>query len=170
MAIVVYDIPPIPPDPAHTRYIEAGAVKLGLEYRTLDDEELEREYADDPESKAKIDAAKPQDLDDRGVSIHVVGSEDGHEYVRFDVFDNGPHYHYIKKGVVENKIVDFDTVAMGPMLPWALRQIRENLRVMLDHAGGDDVANCLDTGLLDTKVEELRALAEEALRAQQEAR
>ena len=76
----------------------------------------------------------------------------------------------IKKGVVENKIVDFDTVAMGPMLPWALRQIRENLRVMLDHAGGDDVANCLDTGLLDTKVEELRALAEEALRAQQEAR
>ena len=43
-------------------------------------------------------------------------------------------------------------MAMGPMLPWALRQIRENLRVMLDHAGGNDVAKRLDVGLLGVKV------------------
>ena len=167
MAIVVYDIPPIPPNPEHTQYIDAGAIRLGLEYRILDDDELDREYADDPESKAKIDAAKPPDLQDRGVSIHVLGADDGHEYVRFDVFDNGPHYHYIKKGIVENKIVDFDTVAMGPMLPWALAQIRENLSVMLDHAGGGDVAQKLDPSLLAAKVNELEERARQALRAQQ---
>lgn len=170
MAIVVYDIPPIAPDPAHTRYIEAGAVKLGLEYRVLDDTELDTQYADDPESKAKIDAAKPADLDDRGVSIHVVGCDDEHEYIRFDVFDKGPHYHYIKKGVVENKIVDFDTVAMGDMLPWALTQIREKLPVMLAHAGGEALAEKLDPGLLAAKVAELGELAAQARRDQQAAR
>jgi hypothetical protein len=51
------------------------------------------------------------------------GVDDGYEDVRFDVFDSGPHYHYIKKGVAENKVVDFDPVAMGDMLPWALMQI-----------------------------------------------
>jgi hypothetical protein len=166
MAIVVYDIPPIAPDPKHTRYIEAGAVKFGLEYRVLDDQELATQYADDPESKAKIDAAKPEDLDDRGVSIHVIDAEDDHEYIRFDVFDNGPHYHYIKKGVIENKIVDFDTVAMGDMLPWALSQLREKLPIMLTHAGGEALASKLEPGLVAAKVAELGELAEQARRAQ----
>ena len=170
MAIVVYDIPPIPPDPQHTHYLDAGAVKLGLEYRTLDDEELDTQYADDPESREKLEKVKPEELQDQGVSIHVVGSDDDHEYIRFDVFDNGPHYHYIRKGVVENKIVDFDPVAMGEMLPWALSQLREKLPVMLRHAGGDEVAGRLDANLLSTRVEELAALAERALRAQREAR
>jgi hypothetical protein len=170
LAIVVYDTPPIAPDPEHTRYLEAGAVRLGLEYRILDDEEIDTQYADDPESKAKIDAARPEELDDRGVSIHVVGVDDGHEYVRFDVFDSGPHYHYIKKGVAENKVVDFDPVAMGDMLPWALMQIREKLAIMIAHAGGEAVAEKLDPGLLASKVAELGALAEQVRRDQLEAR
>lgn len=166
MAIVVYDIPPIPPDPECTRYLDAGAIRLGLEYRTLDDAELDRAYADDPKSKAAIDAAKPAEVDDRGVSIHVLGAEDGHEYLRFDVFDNGPHYHYIHSRRLENKIVDFDTVAMGDMLPWALEQIRSNLPVMLAHAGGTGLADQVDASLLAPRIEELAQLADKARRAQ----
>jgi len=163
MAIVVYDTPPIPPDPEHTRYLDAGAVRLGLEYRVLDDAELETQYANDPESKAKIDAARPEGVDDRGLSIHVLGAADGHEYIRFDLFESGPHYHYIKKGVAENKVVDFDPVALGEMLPWALRQIRERLPAMLAHAGGGSVAAGLELRLLESKVKELGELAEQAL-------
>jgi len=166
MAIVVYNVPPIPPDPECTRYLDAGAIRLGLEYRTLDDAELDRAYADDAESKATIDAAKPAEVDDRGVSIHVLGAEDGHEYLRFDVFENGPHYHYIHSERVENKIVDFDTVAMGDMLPWALEQIRSHLPKMLAHAGGAGLADQVDASLLGSPLEELARLADEARRAQ----
>ena len=166
MAIVVYDIPPIPPDPEYTRYLDAGVVRLGLEYRTLDDAELDRAYADDAKSKAAIDAARPEEVDDRGVSIHVLGAEDGHEYLRFDVFEKGPHYHYIHSERVENKIVDFDTVAMGDMLPWALEQIRSNLPVMLAHAGGHALGEQVDLALLASRTRELEELAREARRAQ----
>ena len=29
------------------------------------------------------------------LAIHVLGTDDGHEYLRFDVFDREPHYHYL---------------------------------------------------------------------------
>jgi hypothetical protein len=166
MAIVVYDVSPIPPDPEHTRYLDAGPVRLGLEYRRLDDAELQRSYGDDAEAMAEIEAHRPAEIDDRGVSIHVVGAEDGHEYLRFDVFENGPHYHYIHRERAENKIVDYDPVAMGDMLPWALEQIRTRLATMLAHAGGEELARDIDAALLDSRLAELDELAREARRAQ----
>jgi hypothetical protein len=32
-------------------------------------------------------------LDDFGASLHVVGTADGHEHLRFDCFEHSPHYH-----------------------------------------------------------------------------
>ena len=29
-----------------------------------------------------------------GPTIRVVGADDSHEYLRFDMFSEGPHYHY----------------------------------------------------------------------------
>jgi hypothetical protein len=48
---------------------------------------------------------------DEGVTIHVFDASDGHEYLRFDVFDDEPHYHYIHRTVgdtVVNNVIDFD--------------------------------------------------------------
>ena len=91
----VYTVPPIPPDPEHTTYIEAGNLRFGVEWRRLDDAELaanyEGEAMDEIQSHLTSDA-----VDDDGVSIHVLGSGDGHEYLRFDCFRDGPHYHYIE--------------------------------------------------------------------------
>ena len=170
MAIAVYNVTPIPPDPDQTRYLEAGAIRLGLEYRSLDDAQLDAAYANDADAKAEIDANRPGELEDQGVSIHVLGADDGHEYLRFDVFDNGPHYHYIQRDPVRNEIVDYDPVALGDMLPWALAQIRERLPQMLIHAGGEALVERLDAALLASRVEELGALAREARALQREVR
>ncbi len=57
------------------------------------------------------------DLDDRGVSIHVYDTASMTERLRFDCFDENPHYHYIKPpggGIV----VAYDAAANGPMRAW----------------------------------------------------
>lgn len=158
-----YTVAPIPPDPAHTRYLDAGALRLGIEYRVLDAPALESAYGDDAAAMQEIQANLPvQGANDRGLSIHVLGAEDGHEYLRFDVFETGPHYHYIAPSGVEQTIVDFDVVAHGDMLPWALAQLRSRLPQMLERAGGAHLVPRLDADLLAARVEELRILASEA--------
>ena len=53
------------------------------------------------------------------MSLHVFG-DDSREYLRFDMFDAGPHYHYIAHDRGENVIVDYDPTALGEMLPWGV--------------------------------------------------
>ena len=72
--ITRYSVMPIPPIEAHTTYFEAGAVRIGVEYRLLTDAiaaAAERVAADGDEP------GQTTDLDDRGVSIHVFASQDG---------------------------------------------------------------------------------------------
>ncbi len=45
MTGTVYTVPPIPPDAEHTTWVEAGAIRVGVEYRLLDDAELAANYA-----------------------------------------------------------------------------------------------------------------------------
>ena len=117
MTITVYNVMPIPPDEAATHFVDAGALRIGVEYRFLDVAGLEEAYEGD--DAAEIAAATPAGLEDEGVSIHVFG-DDGLEYLRFDMFDGGPHYHYIAHEKGENVIVDYDRVAFGEMLPWGV--------------------------------------------------
>ena len=85
----VYGIPPQPPVEDRTHRVAAGAVTLGVEYRALDPESLRATYADNPEHLAELEARSPDGgFTDEGVSLHVWGTDDGHEYVRFDVFDS----------------------------------------------------------------------------------
>jgi len=139
MTGTTYNVPPIPPDDAHTTYIDAGALRIGVEYRLLDDAELEANYEGD-EMKEVRDALGDATVEDNGASIHVLGRKDGHEYLRFDLFEQGPHYHYIDLGGQQQPIIDFDTVALGEMLPWALTQLRDRIVPMLEHAGGKEIA------------------------------
>ena len=139
MTGTTYSVPPIPPDDAHTTYVDAGALRIGVEYRLLDDAELAANYEGD-EMEEIQDALDGAVVEDNGASIHVLGREDGHEYLRFDLFEQGPHYHYIDLGGQEQTIIDFDRVALGEMLPWALAQLRNRIVPMLEHAGGGKLA------------------------------
>jgi hypothetical protein len=161
MAGTVYTVAPIPHDAKHTRYVDAGAVRFGVEFRLLDDGELARNYQgrDMEEIQAAI---KGNDIEDNGVSVHVFGAEDGHEYLRFDMFERQPHYHYIDRSGAKNTIVEYDEVALGDMLTWMLGQLRRRLPEMLAHAGGDDLAGKLEGKRVDAGLCEVERLACEA--------
>jgi hypothetical protein len=163
---VVYGIPPQPPDAANTRYLPAGAVTIGVEYRTVDPEALVATYEHDPEQLRELLERSPAGgFTDEGVSLHVCGTDDGHEYLRFDVFDDEPHYHYVHAGSeVVNNVVAFDEVAHGDMLTWALGCIRDRLPAMLEHAGGGHLVPQLDHALVGRVVDEVAVLAADAQR------
>lgn len=36
MVGTTYTVPPIPPDPSHTTYVDVGKIRFGVEYRLLD--------------------------------------------------------------------------------------------------------------------------------------
>lgn len=160
----VYDIPPQPPDEASTRWIRAGAVTIGVEYRDVTPDGLVATYAHDPDQLAAMLAQSPEGgFADEGVSLHVCGTDDGHEYLRFDVFDGEPHYHYVHKvapgAEVVNQVVDFDVAAHGDMLTWALECIRSRLPQMLPLAGGADLVARLDQAAIDVALAEVTPLA-----------
>ena len=163
----VYNMPPQPPVPEHTRSIPAGVVTFGVEYRDVDPESLVATYADNPDHLAELAERSPEGgFSDEGVSIHVSATDDGHEYVRFDVFDDDPHYHYVHKtGVGEdivNNVIGFDAAAHGDMLDWTLARLRTRLAAMLTEAGGDAVAARLDPATVAAAVDEVEVLARHA--------
>lgn len=171
----IYNIPPQPPVEANTRYLPAGAVTFGVEYRDVDPDSLAATYADNADHLAEIEEKSPEGgFFDEGVTIHVCGSHDGHEYLRFDVFDDEPHYHYIHRpspaGEVVNNVIDFDTVAHGDMLPWAIERLRAHLPPMLTEAGGADVVANLDVGVIGEVVDDVEILVAQAREAHREAR
>jgi hypothetical protein len=170
----VYNIPPQPPVPEHTHELPAGAVTFGVEYRDVDPESLAATYAGNDAHLAELEERSPEGgFADQGVSIHVCGADDGHEYVRFDVFDDEPHYHYIHRadaagGEVVNNVIDFDRTALGDMLPWAIDRLRTRLPAMLTEAGGEHLVAQLDRELIGRvlgDVERMAAQAREAHRA-----
>ncbi len=160
----VYNIAPQPPDAARTRWIPAGVVTIGVEYRDVTPEALEELYGDDPAQLAELLAKSPDGgFADEGVSLHVCGTDDGHEYLRFDVFDGEPHYHYVHKvplgAEVVNQVVDYAVAGHGEMLPWAVACIRDRLPVMLPLAGGADLVARLDQVALDGALAEAEPIA-----------
>ena len=166
----VYNIPPQPPAPANTRYLPAGAITFGIEYRDVDPESLTATYAEDPAQLAEFEEISPEGgFSDEGVSIHVCGTDDGHEYVRFDVFDDEPHYHYIHRtpagAEVVNNVIDFDTAAHGEMLPWAIACLRTRLPAMLTEAEGGHLIPQLDADLIGGVADEVQRIAERAQKA-----
>jgi hypothetical protein len=163
---VVYSIPPQPPVAENTRYLPAGAVSIGVEYRDLDPASLVDTYKDNPAYLAELLEKSPEGgFTDEGVSIHVVG-DDGHEYVRFDVFDGDPHYHYVHNtppgAEPVNNVIGFDVVAHGDMLPWAVGCLRNRLPEMLAQAGGGHLSGKIDPAVLGPVVDEVAVLAHDA--------
>jgi hypothetical protein len=160
----VYAIPPQPPVAENTRYFPAGNLAIGIEYRDLDPQGLIASYRDDPAQLAELLERSPEGgFSDEGVSLHVCGAEDGHEYIRFDVFLSDPHYHYNHRGAeIVNNVIEFDVAAHGDMLPWALGCVRSRLGTMLPEAGGSHLVDGLDPGAIAAALEQLEPLAEQA--------
>ncbi len=153
-----YKVPPMPPDPDSTDYLDAGPLRIGIEYRKVDPEALAATYGGDAEQMAEIDEHSPDGgFTDEGVSIHVESVADDHEYLRFDVFVDEPHYHYVDKVAGTNTVFEFDRAAHGDMAPWVLGQLRHRLSAMLRRAGADDLAGAIDDDLAADIAERVEA-------------
>ena len=85
------------------------------------------------------------------------------EYLRFDCFDDAPHYHYLDPHAPRNVVVEYDAAANGPMLEWVLHTaLCTRVVDMLRYAGADRLAACIDPSVIARIVP---TLAEEAGRA-----
>jgi hypothetical protein len=159
-----YAIPPQPPVPENLTTFEAGNLSIGVEYRDLDPEGLLATYRDNPAHLAELVDRSPEGgFTDEGVSLHVFDATDGHEYLRFDVFDADPHYHYNHHGPeVVNNVIEFDVHAQGDMLPWALERIRTRLPEMLNEAGAAHLVAGLDHEAIEHALAQVAPIAEEA--------
>jgi len=165
----VYNIPPQPPVEADNHLIPAGVLTFGVEYRYVDPESLRATYAGNASQLAELEERSPEGgFFDSGVSIHVSGTDDGFEYLRFDVFDDEPHYHYVHRttdGTIQNQVIDFDTTAHGAMLPWVVNCLRTRLPEMLRAAGGVQLAAAVDRDEIATAIDAVEDKARQSTRS-----
>ena len=155
-----YDVMPIPMVADHCITVDAGAVQFVVESRRLTNEIIEDTYHGGSE--------KDMHFDDYGATLHVCGAADGLEYLRFDCFENEPHYHYIDQGAVRNTVVRIDELAVGDPIAFSLACVERHLADMLGNCGVPALAVEVQ-GRMDevhNAMTEVRALM---LRAQQPA-
>ena len=120
--------------------VEAGAVSFALQYR----QEL---------------------MDDQGLNIQVMADVDGREVelLRFDCFDQNPHYHYGPEK--KNERLFLDKTTAGNPIGWTLRQLRTRLPEMLRRAGYDAVADEIgkpkQAVLMRKKLDKVESIARE---------
>ena len=70
-------------------------------------------------------------FDDGGATLHVLGTDDGLEHLRFDCFEQEPHYHYIDHAGVGNTVVRIDELAVGDPIEFSLACVEQHLPDML---------------------------------------
>ena len=63
---------------------------------------LEETYRDEEIPEGHVE------FDDYGPTLHVCGTADGLEHLRFDCFEHEPHYHYIRNHEQSNVICRID--------------------------------------------------------------
>lgn len=148
--ITRYDKMPIPPIAAHTEFFEAGNVRIGVEYRVLTDA-VAAVARLNLMGASGSETGKLEELDDCGVSLHVYGltpSDNGGgewlEHLRFDCFQEEPHYHYVGWARRSNEVLHIDPVADGDPLAWALERVASRLPQMFERAGVPQVAAMVD--------------------------
>ena len=143
---------------------------IGVEYRLLDERTILEFYG--PDARAKFDNVAPAGMGavvaEDGLCLHVFGTDDGLEYLRFDCFDDAPHYHYLDPETPLNVVVEYDSVADGPMLDWAVDALRTRLQPMLAATGARDLADGVEPreveGVLAAVVDCAQRLRAEASR------
>jgi hypothetical protein len=122
-----YDRLPIPMVEEHCIPVDAGAVQLVIESRRLTNAIVEETY--------QGEIAGDISFDDGGATLHVLGTDDGLEHLRFDCFEDEPHYHYIDQGAVRNTVVRIDELAVGDPIEFSLACVDQHLPDMLGNCG-----------------------------------
>jgi hypothetical protein len=128
-----YDRLPIPMITEHCIPVDAGAVQLVVESRVLTNDIIQDTF----EGAVAADVT----FDDFGATLHVCGTADGLEHLRFDCFEHEPHYHYIDQGAVTNTVVRIDELAVGDPVEFSLACVEHHLPDMLRHCGVGDLAD-----------------------------
>lgn len=116
----------------HAAFLPAGPVTFGVEGRVLGTAEGV--------------------VGEIGASLHVFNADRSEEWLRFDCFDRGPHYHYVLHNLGHNIVWGYDPAANGPMLPWALNAIRTRLPALLRKSGADALAADVERHGIDTDI------------------
>ncbi|MEC9010144.1 MAG: hypothetical protein VX311_04955 [Planctomycetota bacterium] len=114
--------------------LEIGGVVLAIDYRRMEE--------------------------DRGSSVKVFGDIDGQrvQLLRFDCFDQDPHYHYAPTGV--NRMFHLDRLTMGCPVAFTLDQVKRNTRSMVAAAGFEEFSEGVDQDALAARIGEVQAAIE----------
>jgi hypothetical protein len=151
-----YDRLPIPMVTEHCITVDAGAVQLIVESRRLTNEIVDGTFGGTVVAEVAFD--------DYGATLHVCGTADGLEHLRFDCFENEPHYHYIDQAAGGNTVVRIDELAVGDPIEFSLACVEDHLPDMLRNCGvgrlADEVADQADT--VQGAVREVRELMRKA--------
>lgn len=147
----------IPPVAEDTQYVEAAALAIGVEYRMVNEDivmaNLRAHGMDRPPEGAQQEIG-----DDGGVSLHVCDAATRTEYLRFDMFEGGPHYHYLRHAAGTQVNIPYDRNACGPMLDWALDCLQRRLPQMLAFCGAGDLAAQVDPDAIAAALPRVTAL------------
>lgn len=130
-------------DAEHGAQVVAGPITFMIEHRTL----------------------IQNGTDVSGPTIRVLGTDDEHEYLRFDMFNTNAHYHYEPPSVTgdeKERVLPLDTVAEGEPVAWAMDRLRGRLAPMLTEAGGQRLVDSLDDNTVARAVDEVEGLVREA--------
>ena len=152
---------PVPHEPQATTFVAAGPITFGIEPRVFDPVAEAAKLTAAEIAAAGPDSLFHSDRVDGGVCVHVFRTDGLAEYLRFDCFDDEPHYHYIIPGR-GNMLVHFDRVANGPMLDWTMRTLRGRLPELLTQLGAEQLAASLQPVVLEHALDEVQRLASES--------
>ncbi|MBI3330131.1 MAG: hypothetical protein HYZ81_25915 [Nitrospinae bacterium] len=85
---------------------------------------------------------------DRGPSLRIFGDVEGKpvQLLRFDCFENEPHFHYDPDG--KNNQLRLDKANVSDPIAWSMDYLRGNVTTLIRVAGYGALANQLDEGVL----------------------
>jgi len=98
--------------------------------------------------------------EDRGPAIRVFGDVDGEpkQLLRFDCFEDDPHYHYDPTGW--NLKFSIDELTMGCPLDFSLKQIGSHVVTMIEKAKFPEAAARVDQAEVTSRVDEIQRTVE----------
>jgi len=123
-----------------SRDIEVGGVRISVEYRRFGS--------------------------DGGPVVHVYGDVDGRpvELLRFDCYENDPHYHYAPEVITDEHLKMHRHEVPDPVA-WTLAQLSENLVSMIRTAGYEAVADRVDPEAVAGAIPRVEAALREVSRS-----
>jgi hypothetical protein len=92
-----------------------------------------------------------------GPTVHIFGAEDGKEYLRFDLFETAPHYHYVLPDG-SHRVIVYDAGALGDMVEWTMQCLETRVPDMLRQCKAEVLAAGVDNDALQKIVPRVREL------------